>query len=145
MRAALVLSAGLWLGAGAAVAHEGVKNPAVKAWMENMKQIGAATKVLGSMAKGERGFDPAAADVALQDIARAAALSPALFEVPQSDPKSEARPEIWENWADFTAQSVALEELARGLEGMLSTPAALRDGLRQLGTTCKTCHESYRE
>lgn len=143
--AALCLGTGLGSGLGTATAHEGVRNPAVMAWMENMKQIGAATKVLGTMAKGAQDFDAATADAALRDLARAAALTPGLFETPQSDPKSEALPVIWENWADFTAESVALEDLARGLEGTITTQKALRRGLRKIGATCTSCHESYRE
>ena len=38
--------------AGAALAKEGVQNPAVKARMDAMATIGANTKVLGDMAGG---------------------------------------------------------------------------------------------
>ncbi|NND21494.1 MAG: hypothetical protein HKO14_05350, partial [Silicimonas sp.] len=46
----------LLLVASAALAHQGVKNPAVKARMDVMSAIGDNTKLLGRMAKGEVAF-----------------------------------------------------------------------------------------
>ena len=133
------------LSAGAVSAHQGVQNPAVLAWMENMKQMGGAAKLLGEMAKGARAFDPSAAAGALAEIERLAAQSPALFETPQSDPKSEAKPAIWENWADFTAKSDALQDLTVDLQGSVGSLPELRAGMGQLGAACTACHADYRE
>ncbi|NQY62048.1 MAG: cytochrome c, partial [Cognatishimia sp.] len=56
----LILTSSLMI-ASMALAHNGVKNPAVMARMQGMEQIGAASKVLGNMARGRVAFDAEAA------------------------------------------------------------------------------------
>ena len=129
----------------AALAHGGVQNPAVLARMDAMKAIGDATKVLGEMAKGATAFDAATAQAAAAEIAAHAAETPALFEAPETDAKSEALPGIWDDFADFTAKAKDLEGLAGDLATGLDSPEPLRAGLGQLGDACKACHTEYRE
>ncbi|MBR9652417.1 c-type cytochrome [Thalassovita aquimarina] len=128
--------------AGTALAHGGVSNPTVKARMALMEEIKNATGVIGGMAKGKMAFDPdraAAATAALQ--ASAAQIADA-FEAPANDPKSEALPEIWENWDDFSAKADDLVRAASGMEtGSLE---GVQAGLGALGATCGGCHKSYR-
>ncbi|MGR3515150.1 MAG: c-type cytochrome [Paracoccaceae bacterium] len=131
--------------ATAALAHEGVKNPAVMARMHGMKDIASDVKVLGDMAKGTTAFDQAAARVAATSIARHAGEAPGLFEAREDDPKSEALPAIWDNFADFTEKSLELEAIALGLSETIASPDDLRPALQQLGGTCKACHEVYRK
>lgn len=144
-RRAFLAALCLAISSGTVSAHQGVQNAAVLAWMENMKQIGAATKVLGTMAKGQRAFDAEEARSALSKIERLAAESPALFDTPESDPKSEALPAIWENWDDFTAKSDRLETVAAQLQDEIDGLGAVRAGLGELAATCKACHAIYRE
>jgi len=131
--------------AGAVLAHAGVKNPAVMARMEAMSAIGKEMKVLGEMAKGTTSFDQAAARAAAAAIAKHAAETPALFKAREDDPKSEARPEIWEDFADFTAKSDALVTLARDLSTGFETKADLAPAMKALGAACQACHKPYRE
>lgn len=131
--------------AGTALAHSGVQNAAVKARMHAMNQIGADTKVLGQMAKGETGFDAAAARAAAARIAQHAGQTPALFEAREDDPKSEARPEIWADYADFTARAHDLERVAGDLSRQIAAPADLRAAIPMLAGACKACHSKYRE
>ena len=105
MKAKYILPLFLAVTASAALGHGGVLNAAVLARMEAMKAIGDATKVLGEMAKGAVAFDANAARAAAETIATHAADTPALFEAREADPKSEAKPGIWENFADFTAKA----------------------------------------
>ena len=128
-----------------ALAHGGVKNAAVMARMEGMKSIGDAMKVMGQMAKGETAFDATVARSATADVARFAAETPALFKAPESDPKTEALPIIWERFDDFTAKAQQTEILARALSTDMETPEDLNAGLMQLGATCKACHKEYRK
>ncbi len=131
--------------ATAGLAHEGVQNPAVMKRMHGMKEIQAHLKLIGDMAKGEAAFDAAAARSAAAGIAAEAAAAPALFEAPEDDPKSEAKPAIWEDFADFTAKSLELEDIASGLATSISAPDDLRPALQRLGENCKACHQLYRE
>lgn len=131
--------------AGAALAHTGVQNAAVKARMDAMSDIAADMKTLGRMSKGALAFDGEKARSAAASIALRAAQLPSLFEAPEDDPKSEAKAAIWSNFADFTEQSEALEALALQLSTSITTRNDLASAMKSLGGTCQTCHQSYRE
>ena len=131
--------------AGAAFAHTGVKNPAVKARMDAMSAIGAEMKVLGQMAKGETTFDAKRAKSAAAAIAKHAAATPKLFKAPEDDPKSEAREEIWSNFSDFSAKSKDLQKVAAQWSEDLGSKSDLPKAMKALGETCKACHKAYRE
>ncbi len=139
-----VLISALVLGS-AALAHTGVKNPAVKARMDSMKAIGADMKVIGEMVKGNAPIDVAAARNAAASISRYAAETPALFKAQEDDPKSEALPSIWVNFDDFTAKSADLQAVARTLSTSISEEGDLAPALETLGETCRACHKLYRE
>lgn len=143
MKHALLLAA-LVLPATVVLAHEGVKNQAVKARMDLMGQIAAETKVIGEMAKGTTPFDAARARAAAAAIADHSTRVPALFEAPEDDPKSEALPAIWEDFADFTRLTEEMEQAARRATG-LETADDLAAALADLGARCKDCHKLYRE
>ena len=145
MRRHLTLAAiGLTL-AGAAFAHTGVKNAAVKARMDGMSAIAAEMKTLGQMAKGDIAFDPVTAKAAAATIAKLAAETPILFEAEEDDPKSEAKAEIWDSFADFTAKSDRLEVLALELSDSIAAERDLASAMKSLGATCQACHKDYRE
>ena len=131
--------------AGTAVAHTGVKNETVKARMDGMSAIAAQMKTLGQMAKGAAAFDAETARSAAGAIARHASQTPSLFEEPADDPKSEAKPEIWANFADFTAKSGRLEALAQELTSSISTKDDLAVAMQSLGSACQACHKVYRQ
>lgn len=131
--------------AGAVLAHTGVKNPAVMGRMESMKAIAAEMKTLGEMAKGATPFNQAVARAAAAAIAEHAADTPALYEAAEDDPLSEARPEIWTNFADFTVKSDALVTLAQDLSTSLETKDDLPGAMKSLGNACQACHKPYRE
>ena len=133
------------LAATAVAAHQGVQNPTVKARMDNMSAIAENVKTLGSMAKGQTTFDQASARDAALAIATHAVETTTLFQDPATDPKSEARAEIWENFEDFTAKADELEMVARPLSNSISVKADLGVAMRDLGATCKSCHADYRK
>ncbi|WP_161594648.1 c-type cytochrome [Marimonas lutisalis] len=131
------------IGLGTAVlAHSGVKNPAVKARMDLMGEIKDATGVLGGMAKGEIAFDPARAAAAREALIEQAGRIPPAFEARETDPKSEARDEIWTDWDGFIARARAMEDAAAALNaGSLD---GVRAGMGALGQSCGGCHKPYR-
>ena len=133
------------LTATAALAHQGVQNPAVKARMDGMSVIAENMKTIGLMAKGTNEFDAALARSAAAAIAEHAAAAPALFESNETDPKSEARPEIWTNFDDFVLKATELETVANGLSTSINDKSDLRSAMRSLGKTCKACHAIYRD
>ena len=123
------------------LAHEGVKNPAVAARMHVMKEAGGAFKTLRQMNSGRVAFDAAQAQAALAALVQASAQTPDLFRAPETDPKSEAKPIIWEQFADFEAKSAALGTSA---QGSVATLADLQAILPRVGGTCGACHDVYR-
>lgn len=130
------------LAAGAALAHSGVKNPAVQARMDNMGQIAAQTKLLGTMAKGQTPFDAAQAQAALVALGSHARQISGLFAAPEHDPKSEALPLIWQDYGDFTAKAQAL---ITATEMPVADLPQLRDTMGQIGASCAACHKAYRQ
>lgn len=129
--------------AGAAFAHQGVKDPKVKAWMHAMMQAGQASKTLGNMAKGTTPFDAVQAAEAKSVLIDVSVAIPELYEVKSEDPVSEALPAIWEDYSDFTAQAEAMQTASENLD--VASAATLQQGIRTLGRTCGGCHRSYRK
>ena len=128
-----------------AFAHTGVKNMAVMARMESMSALGDNVKILGEMAKGKQAFDADQARAAAEAIARHAAETPALFKAPETDPKSEALPVIWDDFAAFVEESDSLEAVASDLAVTMQNVDDLRNGLSRIGAACKACHQVYRK
>lgn len=128
--------------ATAAVAHNAVKNPQVKARMDAMVQISQNLKIIGGMAQGKTQFDSTVAQGALDALTQQAGLVTGLFKAEETDPKSEALPAIWTNWSDFTAKADALGIAADKMD--VSTVESLGQGLAAIGGTCKSCHSDYR-
>lgn len=135
---------GLVLAAGAATAQDKPRptNPAVQARVEVMDTIRRNTAVLGDMASGKSAFDAAAAQAAQGALADAAGQIAVRFEAPETDPASEARPEIWHNWDDFVTRAEVLVTAAEALDA--SDLGSLQAGMRDVGGTCRACHSDYR-
>ncbi|MGB8621501.1 MAG: cytochrome c [Paracoccaceae bacterium] len=137
-----ILAASALLAGGVAIAHAAVQNEAVIKRQEVMKTVGKNTKLLGQMAKGEIAFDADKANQAASAIATQADMVPAVFEPQASDPESAAKPDIWQNWDDFTAKAEKLKTTAQTID--VSSLDGVRAGLGQLGEACKACHSDYR-
>lgn len=128
--------------AGAALAHGGVKNAAVKARMDLMVGVKEATAVLGGMAKGSLAFDAAQAETARAALEEYASQIAPLFRAEESDPKSEALPSIWTDWEGFTRAAEAMQIAASDMDA--SNMDGVRAGLGAIGRSCKACHQDYR-
>jgi len=128
-----------------AVAHD-VQNETVKARMDSMKEIAANMRALGSMVKGIEPFDSEKVKTITTKIAKLASQTPGLFAAEASDPKSEAKPEIWRNFSDFTSKAKTLENKSLQLaENPPMDLKGLKTGMRSLGSACGSCHRSYRQ
>lgn len=128
--------------AGAALAHQGVKDPDVKKRMDLMGGIGAQMGVLVDMAKEKTEFDATDANAAKEKLATLATAIPDAFRKPATDPKSEARPAIWEDFADFTAKSDAMAAALATVDA--SDLAGVRAAVPLIGQTCGACHQAYK-
>lgn len=135
------LIATLTLAAGVALAADAT-DPTAKARQELMDTIGASMKVLGDMAGDKAPFDAAAAAAAKDALVAASAEIPVKFETAASDPKSKAKPEIWTDFAGFTAKATALGTAAGALD--VTSLDTVKATLGGVGGVCKDCHSTYR-
>ena len=131
--------------ASAALAHSGVKDKDVMARMKLMSSMADNMKVIGMMLKQKIPFEREQAIDALKEISRLATETPDAFKKNATDPKSEAKSNIWTEFDKFTDISMKLARDADGLAASFQSFENLKPALGQLSQSCKTCHTSYRE
>ena len=142
MRPILTMTLTLGIAATAAFAHVGVKDPQVMARMTGMKTMAGDLKTLGQMAKGVTPYDAEAANAALVALRSETDRISELFAPQASDPKSEAKSNIWTDTAGFTQRTT---EMTAVLDATLtSSPADIAASMRAIGAACSACHEDYR-
>ena len=128
-----------------ALAHSGVKDKNVKERMMLMKEMANNTKTIGQMLKGKTPFDADEAKLALERLSSLSLETPKVFKINASDPKSEARPSIWDEFDEFTKLSKDLAETSLLLAGSIDSIDDLRPALKGVSSGCKACHSRYRE
>ena len=133
----LVLSASiLW-------AHSGVKDPNVMKRIKLMSSMAENTKILGQMMKKQIPFDDEIAMSSMKKIEELSEATPMAFKINASDPKSEGKQLIWEEFVAFTEMANQLtDDLATST---IKTYDDLRPVLMKTAGSCKACHARYRE
>jgi cytochrome c556 len=141
--AALLMTLAL---ATASAAEAPTATDAIKARRTAMSNVRDAMKVLGGMAKGEIPFDAAAVQKNAGIVGTSFKAAQVQF-VPGSakgDVDTGARPEIWSDRAGFDAGMKSAIAAAAALEAV-TTEAAYKPALGELGKNCKGCHDKYRK
>ena len=110
-----------------------------------MKEMANTTKIIGQMLKGKTSFDANEAKLALERLSSLSLKTPKVFKINASDPKSEAKPAIWDEFDEFTRLSKDLAETSILLAGSIDSIDDLRPALRGVASGCKACHSRYRE
>tara|TARA_B000000475_G_scaffold210763_1_gene172807 strand:+ start:127 stop:549 length:423 start_codon:yes stop_codon:yes gene_type:complete len=126
-------------------AHSGVKDKNVKERMILMKEMAKNTKTIGQMLKGKTEFDANKAKLALERLSSLSLETPEVFKVNATDPKSEAKSSIWDEFDKFTKLSKDLAETSIVLVNSIKTIDDLRPALKGISSGCKACHSQYRE
>ena len=126
-------------------AHSGVKDKNVKERMMLMKEMANNTKTIGQMLKGKTPFDANEAKLALERLSALSLETPKVFKINATDPKSEARSAIWDEFDDFTRLSKDLAETSLLLANSIKSIDDLRPALKGVSSGCKACHSQYRE
>ncbi len=129
--------------ATALLAHDGVKDAQVMARMNLMGMIADDMKILGGIAKGTTEFSADQVAELSEKLAEHARGIIPLFEVQATDPKSEAREEIWTDWPGFTDAASEMEAAALAL-GISTDLDGFQAAFGTLGKTCGACHKDYR-
>ena len=102
---------------------------------------------LAQMVKGEKPFDRA------EFVKRATRVSLSSHQLLEGYPEgshegaeTDALPQIWENWADFTAKldDFKRESQALRVAAADADEAAIKAQFVKTAGTCKACHDEYR-
>ena len=127
-----------------AFAHEDATG-VVKERMDLMKRQKEDMKVIGPMAKGQVALDARKAAEASRDIEVTAKKIPELFPVGSGGHPSEAKPEVWTQWDNFTSDAEALGVAAKDLVAALeANDPNWTAKFKGVIDACKTCHKTFR-
>jgi cytochrome c556 len=149
--------------ATAVLAHSGAAG-VVKQRMDAMEAIATATKALAGISARKTAYDPQTIRSHAMTLQMHSGQSlTRLFPKDSISGPSEASPEIWANWQDFSASAARLEKLATGLglaadNGFATVRRSIGRGatVEQIGArkvntvfaaiadTCKSCHARFR-
>ena len=128
-----------------AFAHSGVKDKNVKERMMLMKDMANNTKFIGQMLKKNIPFEANEVKVALERLSSLSLQTPKVFSVNATDPKSEAKQNIWDEFDEFTKLSNELAKSTSELAVLVEDIDDLRPTLMKVSEGCKACHGKYRE
>jgi cytochrome c556 len=101
---------------------------------------------LRAMAEGEIQVDEAAFAKGARDVATLAGMITEGFIPNSAVEGSEALPEIWTNWNDFTQKAADLQNAAQALADAAAQNGfeAAKDMVQGVGQGCGGCHRPYR-
>lgn len=122
---------------------------AVKARKANYKEIGGAFKTISDEVK-TGSPDLATIRPLARDIATRAQGQLKWFPKgsgPESGEKTRAKSTVWTDMAGFNRAHASFVTAANGLNTAIASgnAAQIAQAQKALGTTCKTCHDRYRE
>ncbi len=140
-RAIIILVAICFAAGGLAWAQD---NP-IKERQAIMKKNGADTKLATQMIKGEKPYDAAAAAEAMTSISNVMDKFVTLFPEGSTSKDSYAKPEIWQDMADFKSHAQEVKEAsAAAAEAAPAGVDTFKGAFVKLGQACNGCHEKYR-
>jgi cytochrome c556 len=115
----------------------------VKERMDMMEIMAQRMKAINARIKGRR--DLAAIKADAEAIASHAPHMVHLFPAGSTQPPTEARRTIWQNWSDFERKAAALEtEIKKLMSTDPNNFDVLRAQVLAVSRTCGDCHEAYR-
>ncbi len=119
----------------------------IKDRRELMKGNGKAVKGVVAMLKGEKPYDGVAVEKAMKDINGSLLTFVTLFpKGSETGGETAAKPDIWDNKAEF--ESIAKDLQAATAKAAAAAPGGLdafKVAFGDVGKTCKSCHEKFRE
>lgn len=138
VRAAAIGAVVLMTAGGAMAAGE------IAARQEAMKGAGGAMKAIKAAVESGKAADAVApAEKIAATMHKVTALFPKGSDVGETD----AKPEIWQDWAKFEKAAADAAAAAEKLAAVAKTddPFATGDALKALGGTCGACHKPFRK
>lgn len=142
MKRTMFVASLLALGVTAAIAQSNV----VEQRQALMKEMGAQTRPLGGMMRGQEPFDLAKAQASLRVIAANAQKAGPLFpESSKNAEKTDALPAIWENKAKFDSIMTKLHTDAETAIASIKDEASFKAELPKVLQNCGACHNDFRK
>ena len=124
-------------------AQETITNKGVKKRVALMLSAQDAMTTLTGMMAGRIVFQAGKARAARRVLIQTSSNTSRRFKKPHQDPLSNARPEIWTYWADFSAHADTAERAAKQLNPY--SLSGLQRTLPNVLHSCLGCHERFRE
>jgi len=116
----------------------------VKERMDDMTGAGKAMKDAGERIRSGRSLATIKDDA--RTIAAVASRIGSLFPPGSDQRPTDAKPEIWMHWDDFSARAQALERESASFVTAADAgdPDAIARQFRTVGRACADCHDQYR-
>jgi cytochrome c556 len=144
MRTVVVVGT-LLLGVGAVVAQQDPVTHAQNTMKANGKNLGG---VLSPMYKGEKPYDQAAVDAALNQLDDTAKKLPTLFPASLKNAKWEGdyspSPKIWQDKAGFDSSIATFAKAVTDAKTSVKDMDTLKAAFPAIGKACGGCHEDFR-
>lgn len=141
----VVIVGTLLLGVGVVAAQQDLVAQRSALMKANGKNLGT---VLSATAKGDKPYDQAAIDAALNVLDDSAKKMGALYADSTKGLKAEGdfqpSPKIWENKAGFDAEVAAFGKAVTEAKGKIKDLDSLKATLPTIGKQCGSCHEGFR-
>ena len=142
MKRSVYIASLLALGVTAAIAQSNV----VEQRQALMKEMGAQTRPLGGMLRGQEPFDLAKVQSGLKVFVENPKKFVTLFpESSKNAEKTEALPTIWENKAKFDSIGMKLSTDAQTALTTIKDEATLKTELPMVLQNCGACHNEFRK
>ena len=117
----------------------------IAARKQHMKDIGAATKNGGAMAKGEAPYDQAKAQGIFATYVEGGSKLPGLFpETSKTGGDTAALPAIWTGMDDFKAKAAKFVADAKAAQTSVKDLDSFKGAFSGVTKNCGGCHETYR-
>jgi cytochrome c556 len=132
----------LAIGVTAAIAQSNV----VEQRQALMKEMGAQTRPIGAMMRGQEPFDLAKAQAGLKVFAENSKKFVTLFpESSKNAEKTEALPTIWENKAKFESIGSKMSQDAQTAMTAIKDEASFKTEMPKVLQNCGGCHNEFRK
>ncbi|HZB62180.1 MAG TPA: cytochrome c [Microvirga sp.] len=142
MKRTVFVASLLALGVTAAIAQSNV----VEQRQNLMKEMGAQTRPLGGMMRGQEPFDLAKVQNGLKVFAENSRKFVTLFpESSKNAEKTEALPTIWENKAKFESIGTKLSTDAQTALTTIKDEASFKAEMPKVLQNCGACHNEFRK
>ena len=145
MNRSIIILATLLLGAGAVMAQQEIVKERQTLMKSNGRALGGT---LSAMAKGDKPYDQAAIDAALNVLDDTAKKLPALFADSTKGLRGEGdystSPKLWEDKGGFDAKVASFTKVVTDAKAKIKDLDSLKANVGGIGKECGSCHEAFR-